>query len=84
MAENHGLDPEDENRVDFGEDAFAEARCSQTALKAAHFLDKVAKLPAAASAHLPAVQVAALLLRTNPPELTAAAARDFDEAVLKA
>lgn len=59
-------------------------------------MKNVARLPATASAHLLAVQVAALLLRlsgtsklthvlrTNPPELSAAAARDFDEAVLKA
>ena len=89
-------DDSDQRRVDLGADDYAEERCLEVVDRAAVFLRRVADLPTRASPHLPAVQAAALLLRlcgcgkvthllrSNPPARTAAAARRFDEALLKA
>ena len=93
----HGLPDESDNwRVDLGTGSYEARRCGEVAARAAALLGRFAELPALASPHLPAVQVAALLLRvcgtgkvahmlrSNPPTSTAAAAGTFDEAVLQA
>jgi len=87
-------EPDDSQRVTLGEADFAKETCAQTVSRAKTFLEKLGQLPANASPHLPAVQVAALLLRwcgctkvthllrANPPSQTAEAAGAFDEAAL--
>ena len=86
----------DDRRVDLGSAGFTEARCNETAERAARFCERVADLPALASPHLPAAQAASLLLRScgsskithllrsTPPEKVHAAAGAFDTAVLEA
>ena len=89
----HVLD--DERRVDVGTEDYAAQRCHEVVGRAAALLQAFAELPAKASPHLPAVQVAALLLRlcgcgkvthllrTAPPPTTRPAARVYDAALLK-
>ena len=88
-------DDTDERRVDMGSHCFVEARCLEVAGRAANLLQRLADLPASASAHLPAVQAASLLLRmcgagkithllrSNPPEATKQAAAHFDRELLQ-
>ena len=88
--------PGDEARVDVGDHGYTKQRCEETAKRAEAFLARLADLPANASPHLPAVQVAALLLRmcgcgkithmlrSNPPSTTREAARSFDATLLEA
>ena len=95
LPEN-GLPAEnDERRLDLGSDDYATERCNEVVRRAAALLQLLADLPAKASPHLPAVQVAALLLRlcgggkvthllrSTPPPLVREAARAYDAAVLK-
>ena len=85
----------DNQRVDLGGADFASQQCEEVVARTATVLEKLADLPSAASPHLPAVQVAALLLRTccvgkithllrtTPPASVEPAAIKFDEAVLR-
>jgi hypothetical protein len=87
--------PDDERRVDIGSEDYAKQRCHEVVERAAALLQAFAELPAKASPHQPAVQVAALLLRlcgcgkvthllrSTPPSTTKSAARVFDTALLK-
>ncbi len=86
---------DDERRVDLGTEDYAKQRCQEIVDRAAALLQAFAELPAKASPHQPAVQVAALLLRLcgcgkvthllrcAPPTTTRAAARAYDAALLK-
>ncbi len=69
-----------------GNAGYTEERSAEVTVRAAAFLERLAELPTQASPHLPAVQVAGLLLRlcSNPPARVRVAARAYDEAVLKA
>ena len=93
----HGLpDESDELRVDLGTSGYAAERCAEVVQRAAALLERLADIPVQASPHLPAVQVAALLLRlcgggkithllrTTPPSSVKEAAAAFDTAMLKA
>ena len=96
LPENGLPDRSDEQRVDLGADGYEEERCREVAQRAAKLLARLAELPTLASPHLPAVQVAALLLRlcgcgkithllrSNPPARTEAAAKAFDKSLLQA
>ena len=78
-----------------GED-FASHRCCEVADRATALLERLAELPTHASPHLPAVQVAALLLRyggagkvthllrSNAPATVASTAARFGKALLEA
>ena len=89
-------DCSDARRMDLGSEDFALHRCCEVADRATALLERLAELPTHASPHLPAVQVAALLLRvcgagkvmhmlrSNPPATVASAAARFDKALLEA
>lgn len=88
--------PGDDYRADLGSEAYARQRCIEVAERAATLLKRLAEVPALAAPHLPAAQVAALLLRHcgnskvthllrgNPPATVAEAARFFGAALLQA
>ena len=85
---------DDERRVDVGSDEYATQRCHEVVDRAVTLLQGIAELPAKASPHQPAVQVAALLLRlcgcgkvsqllrSTLPPTTRPAARAYDTALL--
>ena len=89
-------DNSDAHRVDLGNGGFARDRCCETVDRASSLLERFAELPAHASPHQPAVQVAALLLRicgaskvthllrSHTPSTVAAAAQSYDKALLEA
>ena len=89
-------DSSDAHRVDLGGGDFASHCCCEVADRATALLERLADLPTHASPHLPAVQVAALLLRvcgagkvthllrSNPPATVVSAASRFDKALLEA
>ena len=92
----NGLPAEnDERRVDLAPEDHAKQRCEEVVARASALLERVAALPREASAHQPAVQVAALLLRLcgcgkvthllrcNPPATVLDAARAYDSALLR-
>ena len=84
----------DDRQVDVGSASYTQERCKETVDRAKVLLEAIAELPARASPHLPAVQMAALLLRLcgcgkvthllrcAPPAVTQQAARSYDSALL--